>query len=256
MDESPVTLPYQPVPARLLSAPLPLPAWLAALQVVLVSGIPTQLFIAAALVLGTNMPFVDERGVSFQFFAMTSLIDTAAVAILIRIFLHFSGESSTDVFIGRKPVLREALLGLAMLPVVFILVTLIVLGLRAVAPWTHTVESNPFLSYMETPLEAGILILIVILSGGIREELQRAFILHRFEQRLGGIKVGLAVFTLVFGALHAIQGIDVAVAVGALGLIWGICYIRRRSAVLSMVNHAGFDTVQVLQVVLLKALGS
>jgi membrane protease YdiL (CAAX protease family) len=47
----------------------------------------------------------------------------------------------------------------------------------------------------------------------------------------------------------------VAVAVGLLGVFWGILYIKRRSVVMAMVNHAGFDATQVLMQLLLKGSG-
>ncbi len=99
-------------------------------------------------------------------------------------------------------------------------------------------------------------IIVVILAGGVREELQRGFILHRFDQRLGGARVGLAIFSLAFGLFHLQQGFDVAIAVGLLGVVWGLVYIRRRSVVIPMVSHAGFDVVQVLQQVLLRSLST
>jgi membrane protease YdiL (CAAX protease family) len=101
-------------------------------------------------------------------------------------------------------------------------------------------------AYMDTPLKAGVFIMVVILAGGVREELQRGFILHRFDQRLGGAWAGLAVFSTYFGLVHLQQGIDVSIAVGCLGVIWGLLYIRRRSVVAGMVSHAGFDVAQVL----------
>jgi len=58
---------------------------------------------------------------------------------------------------------------------------------------------------------------------------------------------------VVFGAQHFTQGLDVALAVGLLGLFWGILYLRRGSVVAPMVNHAGFDAAQVLQQVIVKA---
>jgi membrane protease YdiL (CAAX protease family) len=99
-------------------------------------------------------------------------------------------------------------------------------------------------------------VVVVVLAGGVREELQRAFILHRFGQRLGGARVGLVLFSLTFGALHLEQGADVAVAIGLLGFVWGLLYIQRRSAILPMVNHGAFNAVQVLQGVLAKSLGA
>jgi len=239
------SLPDLPLPPRL--------TWRAALfQVVLVCGIPTQIMIFVPIALFTGVPILEGRQVSIELFALTSLLDTALIAILIRVFLGISGETSADVFLGRRPPLREAGLGLAVLPGVFIVVAGIALGVRTLAPWLHTVSENPLEAYMRTPLDAAIFGVVVILAGGVREELQRAFILHRFEQRLGGAWVGLAVFSAFFGALHVTEGADAAIAIGVLGLFWGVVYITRRSVILPLVNHAGFDVLQVLQVVLVR----
>ena len=131
---------------------------------------------------------------------MLSLLDTAVVALLIRLFLSLSGETSREVFVGPGRPAGEILRGLLLVPVVSIAVTLIVLGLRSVAPWTHTVEQNPLARFVKSPLEAAIFTFVVVLAGGVREELQRAFILHRFDQRLWGMKLGLVLFSVFFGA--------------------------------------------------------
>lgn len=256
MDDSQLAIPMAPAPVVTVApGPATLPRWFAALQVVLVCGIPTQLVAAAFLALGAHIPLVDDHGITFEFIAMVSLIDTALVALLIRVFLSLSGETSARVFVGPRPVLGEVLRGLAWLPVVFLVVTGVVLGVRALLPWMHNVKESPFDHYLGTPLEAGIFLVVVVLAGGVREELQRAFILHRFEQRLGGVKIGLALFTLAFGAFHVDQGFDVAAAITLLGLFWGVQYIRRRSAILPMVNHASFNAAQVVQAVVAKSLG-
>jgi membrane protease YdiL (CAAX protease family) len=240
-----------------LTAPSPmLSRWSAALQILMVSGIPTQLIAASILVIGLHMPLADGNGISFEFIAVVSLVDTAIVAVLIRIFLAFSGEQSADVFVGPRPVVGEILRGLAWLPIVFLGVTSIVLAIRAIAPWMHNVETSPFEAFLQTPLQAAIFLVVVVLAGGVREELQRAFILHRFDQRLGGARVGLALFTIAFGAFHLDQGYDVALAICCLGLFWGLTYIRRRSAILPMVNHASFNATQVIQIMLARALNA
>jgi membrane protease YdiL (CAAX protease family) len=241
---------FEPIPASTL--PGYLSPWVALVEVLLVCGIPTQVLIFVPIALFTGVPILQGRQVSIELFAVTSLLDTALIAILIRLFLGLSGETSADVFLGRRPPFREAALGLAVLPGVFLVVAAIALGVRTLAPWLHTVSANPLEAYMRTPLDAAIFGVVVILAGGVREELQRAFILHRFEQRLGGAWVGLAVFSAFFGALHLTEGADAAVAIGVLGLFWGVVYIKRRSAILPLVNHAGFDVLQVLQVVLVR----
>lgn len=234
----------------------PQPRWLALFEAVLVCGVPTQAFVGMALLVAGLSPR-DGSGdeLSLRFFATLSLVDTVLVVVLIRFFLHSTGERPRDVFIGRRPVGREAALGLALVPVVLTVVAVVVLALRTLFPWMQTVPTNPFMPFMETPLDAAVFVVVVVLAGGVREELQRAFILHRFEQRLGGIRLGLVLFTVAFGALHIQQGLDVSVAVGLLGLIWGIIYIRRRSAMLPIFNHAGFNAMQVFQGLVVRSLG-
>ena len=247
--------PEEALPAEAVVTRPPQPRWLALFEAVLVCGIPTQAFIAAFLLVVARMSPQSGDGLSLTFFATLSLLDTVLVIGLMRFFLRASGERARDVFIGRRRIWREASIGLAFVPVVLMVVASVVLTLRALFPWMHTVPTNPFLSFMDSPLKAAVFVVVVVLAGGVREELQRAFILHRFEQRLGGIRLGLVLFTITFGALHLDQGVDVSVAVGLLGLIWGIIYIKRRSAVLPIVNHAGFNALQVFQGLFVRSLG-
>jgi len=88
---------------------------------------------------------------------------------------------------------------------------------------------------------------VALLAGGVREEVQRAFILTRFERDLGGPIVGLAVTSIAFGAGHALQGWDAALATGLLGAVWGVIYVRRRSAIAPMVSHAGFNSLEIVR---------
>lgn len=232
------------------------PHWILALmQAIAVCGIPTQVFVAAGLILVAGMAPLSTEGLSLEFIATVSFLDTALVAILIRVFLLLSRETSRDVYLGRRPVLGEIGRGLALVPVTFLLVVALVSAVRAVAPWLHNVKVSPLEAFMRNPLDAAIFLVVVVLAGGVREELQRGFILHRFGQRLGGMWVGNLTFGLAFGLLHFDQGWDVALVIGLLGLAWGWFFIRRGSVLVSVANHAGFNAAQVLQQVLVTSLG-
>jgi membrane protease YdiL (CAAX protease family) len=258
VEDSPTALPLlsESQPAEPLPRVLRLSRWFALIQVGLVWVIPTQVLVGTALVFGAGIQAIQGENLSLEFFAMLSLLDTAVVALLIRVFLSLSGENSRDVFIGPRRPAGEIVRGLLLVPVVSIAVTLLVLMIRVVAPWMQTVKENPLSQYVQTPIDAAVFTVVVVLAGGIREELQRAFILHRFEQRLGGIRLGLVLFSVFFALMHVNQGLDAALAVGLLGLIWGVLYVTRRSAVMAMANHAGFNAAQVLQLVLSKTLGA
>jgi membrane protease YdiL (CAAX protease family) len=239
------------------------PPWFALAQVILISGIPTQIVVFVVFIIGLGWSPIDgnleefwRRILSLEFVATTMFVDTALIALLIRLFLELSGEDSRAVFIGNVRPIREVLRGLALVPVILVGTGLLVLAIRTVFPSLHNVQESPIQAYMRTPFEAGIFLVVVVLGGGIKEELQRAFVLHRFDQALGGIRLGLVLFSIMFSVLHYDQGWDVALAIGTLGLFWGVMYMRRRSAVMNMVSHAGFNAANVAQVLIARLLGA
>jgi membrane protease YdiL (CAAX protease family) len=81
----------------------------------------------------------------------------------------------------------------------------------------------------------------------VREEVQRGFILRRFEQYLGGGVLGIVLFSAAFALGHLNQGTDLALATGFLGALWGAVYLVRRSIVAPMVSHATFNLAQILR---------
>jgi membrane protease YdiL (CAAX protease family) len=133
------------------------------------------------------------------------------------------------------------------------IVVAVMAGVRHVAPWMHNVVENPMEGLIQSRLDAALFIVIAVVGGGVREEVQRAFILHRFDQHLGGRWLGLLLFSIVFGAGHVIQGRDVAVTTAALGCFWGVVYLRRRSIASSVVSHAGFNAAEIFRFALLRS---
>jgi len=105
---------------------------------------------------------------------------------------------------------------------------------------------------MRNPRDAAVFGIVVMLAGGLREEIQRGFILHRFGQYLGGGAVGVVVHSAIFGLGHFEQGWDATIAVGTLGAIWGTIYLMRRSVIAPMVSHAGFNLAQLVKFVVLR----
>jgi membrane protease YdiL (CAAX protease family) len=93
---------------------------------------------------------------------------------------------------------------------------------------------------------------VVMIAGGLREEVQRGFILHRFDRYLGGGALGVLLYSVVFGLGHLEQGRDTAIAVALLGALWGLIYLTRRSIVGPMVSHAGFNLAQLLKYFLVR----
>jgi membrane protease YdiL (CAAX protease family) len=206
------------VPTAQAATPPPLAARISALaEVVLTSGFPTQLVIGLLLVgAGLDVRAPDGR-LSMTYVVTLWLVDAVVLVGLIAALVRLRGERLGVLLFGTRPILREAGLGLALVPVIFGLVIGALVNVRLLWPGLHNVAINPFESMIRSRGDAAILATVAVLSGGIKEELQRAFVLRRFEQHLGGAWVGLVVFSVVFGAGHFIQGWDVGVITTLLG---------------------------------------
>ena len=215
-------------------------------EVVLCSGLPTQLSISLALVAFGVPLLAPDGGLSLRYVALLSLADSVLLVGLVLVFLRARGESPRPVLFGGRRPRTEGALGILLVPVVFLLVGAVAWAIARWAPGLKNVAENPLASLLRDPRDIAVFAFVVVIAGGVREEVQRAFVLHRFDQHLGGALLGLVLFSLAFGAGHALQGYDAAVMTGALGLFWGWIYLRRRSIVAPMVSHAAFNLIEVL----------
>ena len=252
LDPAPEPLPPEPqlVPVEARPAILPVQRLGAIVEVLLCSGFPTQLFLIAVLT-GFGMPLRTAAGdLSPRFVFTISMLDTLFVVGLVVFFLKAHRESPRQVLFGTRPALREAFLGITLIPVIFLWVFVILALILVLAPQLHNVPKNPLEDMLTNRQDALIFAVVVTIAGGVREEVQRGFILHRFSQYLGGGAVGLVAFSVVFGLGHIDQGIDATIATGLLGAAWGLVYLARRSIIAPMVSHAGFNLLQLVKYVM------
>jgi membrane protease YdiL (CAAX protease family) len=229
-------------------APTPLAARIVALiEVLLCSDVLTQFAIGGTLLALGYQPRRPDGQLSVGYVVALSLGDALLLIGIILALLYAHGERPRDVFVGRRSIFSEAVFGLWLLPLTFAVAAAVILSVRRFAPSLHNVENNPLQGLLGTPSDAWWFALVVVVAGGVREEIQRAFLLHRFDVWLGGRTVGLIVTSIAFGAGHyTIQGIDAGLATGLLGLMWAVVYVRRGSAIAPMVSHAGFDLLQIV----------
>jgi membrane protease YdiL (CAAX protease family) len=139
------------------------------------------------------------------------------------------------------------LIGILAIPGVFLFVILVLGVVLMIAPQLHNVPRNPLEDMMLNRNDAMIFAVVVMVAGGVREEVQRGFVLHRFGHYLGGAGYGVIVYSALFGLGHLEQGIDAAIATALLGALWGLLYLARGSTVAPMVSHAGFNLAQLVK---------
>jgi len=237
----PAPLPERPIP--------PVRTRLGALsEVVLCSGYPTQILLGLGLAVA-GVSTVDAGGdLSLTWVLLLSLGDTVLVIALVLALLRRRDERPSAIFLGDRPLLGEVRLGLLLVPVA-LGVAITGLGtLQVLWPDLRNVPQNPLEALLGSTTGVVAFLGVAVFAGAVREELQRAFVLHRFDQSLGGGWLGVVVFSLAFGLGHRLQGWDATIVTGLLGALWGATYLLRRSVVASMISHAGFNVIEIVMV--------
>lgn len=213
----------------------------------LCSGYPTQILLGQILTATGIAPITADGSLSATFVFALSLGDTVVLLSLIILLLLRNGEHPRRVFFGDARVGQEVVYGVLSVPLVVTLVIALMLLIRAFAPGLHNVPDNPLEGLLGTQTGLWAFLFVVIVAGGLREELQRAFLLHRFRHDLRSPLMGLLITSLAFGLGHTLQGWDAAILTGALGATWGAMYLARRSTVSTIVSHSLFNSGELLR---------
>jgi len=209
------------------------------LEVLLVALFGSLLALAIFQAFSVN-PIAQARTV-FVFLLCESAVTLLAVVLLLR----FRRERVRDLGLSPAGWASEVGLGFLVVPVLFGATVVVSVIFQRFLPQFVQIE-NPLLDLVRSPLDLLLFMLSSVWVGGVKEEIQRAFILTRFDRHLGGIWFGLLVWSAFFGVMHGMQGIDKAAGAGVLGLLFGLIYIWRRNLIAPMVAHALYDITTLL----------
>jgi membrane protease YdiL (CAAX protease family) len=161
--------------------------------------------------------------------------------VVMAALMRAAGERIADLGF-RLPSLREALVVGVPLTLALFVVTNIVLN-TALTALLGGGSSHSIAHLFRDPAQAPLWVLTALVGGGYAEELERAFVLTRFERRFGraGLVVGIVLSTIVFGLGHLYQGPAGAISAGFTGLACVFVFLRRRRVMDAMLVHAAFD---------------
>jgi membrane protease YdiL (CAAX protease family) len=153
--------------------------------------------------------------------------------------------------VGQAALLAKAgtqlnvVIGLLVVPFLFLINSAVNLLFRVYFP-RYYIERNPLTESIGSPQQLLLFVFSALIAGGIKEELQRAFILNRFRRYLGGASVGLVLWSLAFGAGHYVQGAQGITAAALYGLIFGIIYLASGNLIAPIIAHGAYDTLALL----------
>ncbi len=180
---------------------------------------------------------------------VTSILVTKFVTLgVILLLMLFEQESFTRIGFDASDVLKKVFTGMMFGTLIWIIVHIVVNPtLKAMLP-ANAAQSVNMAAYFREPFALLVWIPLVIFAGGFVEELQRIFILTRFEKWLKapGLILSLIIGTIVFGLGHLYQGPNGAISAGVSGLLFAFVYLRKRSAWEAIAAHGFYDVIGVV----------
>jgi membrane protease YdiL (CAAX protease family) len=234
---------FSPLPSEIPRKP-----WIgrlqAAIEVFLVSGLVSGLIASVPLAV-VRIKNTDLLVSNASFLSGYLLLESAITFLILFALMKFHREPAASLGLRWRHWKLNLLIGLAVVPFLFLTNGVVAFLFRAFLPKFYS-EHNPLLEGIHTPLQLALLVFSALAAGGIKEEMQRAFILNRFRTYLGGAWIGLLLWSLAFGAGHYAQGVQGMVIASLYGLLFGLLYLLSGSLVAPMTAHAVYDTMAIL----------
>jgi membrane protease YdiL (CAAX protease family) len=173
------------------------------------------------------------------------MLEAALTLVFLALVMKAHRETLEELGLIWREWKPNLLIGLAVVPVLFLASAIISEAFQVFLP-KYVNERNPLLDIVHTPHQLVLFVLSALVAGGVKEELQRALILTRFEQHLGGAKLGLAIWSIAFGLGHYLQGVVGVVVASVFGFIFGALYLVRGNLIAPMIAHGLYDALAIL----------
>ena len=213
-------------------------------EILLVSGLISS-FVAALVIAVFHGRRAELLTMDATFVSAFLLTEAAITLLLLVIILKAHRETICSLGLYWDRWKSYLLLGLGLVPLFFAINVVVAFVFRVYLP-DYYIEQNPLTETIKTPQHLILFIISALIAGGIKEELQRAFILNRFRRYLGGAWLGLILWSLAFGAAHYVQGAQGITIATLYGLIFGIIYLITGSLIAPIVAHGAYDTLALL----------
>ena len=217
----------------------------AVFEIILASGLVSSLLVALVFssIFGLNRLNLEEMDVGF--FVKYQMSESAVVFLILWILMKARRETLSGLGLCWKQWKTNVLLGILVAPCLIIVSGIVGAAFQLLLP-EYALEKNPLMEIIHSPRQLALFIVTAIVGGGVKEELQRAFILHRFHYHLGGAGVGLVVWSLAFGAGHYAQGVQGVCAAAIMGFVFGVLYLIRGNLILPITAHSVYNTLALL----------
>jgi uncharacterized protein len=234
---------YSPLPVEISRK-----SWIDRLQAVfeilllsgLISGFLAALVLPFFHIRNTELLLKDIRVLSIYL-----LLESGIAILILAAILKLHGEAIHGLGFRWEHWKRNFVMGLALIPFLFLINAIVAIVFKAYLP-EYYMEKNPLVENLHTPQQLALFIFSALIAGGIKEEIQRAFIINRFRSYLGGAVTGLLIWSLAFGAGHYVQGVQGIVIASLYGFLFGGIYLLSGSLIAPIAAHGAYDALAIL----------
>jgi len=195
-----------------------------------------------------NLGHVPKIDLNPSLLIQLALSNTFITIAFVVVFMLLGKEQPRDIGFRHERLGQQLLIG-AGFGLVLALIDHLAIGsiLKAMRPDVFD-EGIRLLKEFMGKINIVVWFFAAVFMGGFIEELQRLFIITRFERCFGmsGIVIALVMESLLQGAGHTYQGPERAFIYIFIGLAFGLVYLRKRSAAEAMACHAVYDVFGLL----------
>jgi membrane protease YdiL (CAAX protease family) len=193
---------------------------------------------------------VKQGSIGFTLTAVATILRDAALVSLILFFLWRNGESIKAIGWQSKRWWLDILLGILVFPVMFfgaVLLERLLISIGFTVPSTPTPSLQPKTDAVHL-IVATVLVTVVAIA---EETIFRGYLILRFRTLTGSVGWAVLLSVVVFSLGHGYEGTAGVVTVGAMGLVFALAYIWRKSLVMPMTMHFLQDLLSVVLLPLL-----
>lgn len=201
---------------------------------------------------GLGSPYVPPA--DFSTLVLNIVVTKSVIALIVLALLWAGGEGLRTLGFVSPRWMSAIGRGLVYGVIVFVVLNVALpTALAAVLRLPGGENAGSLTGFFRDPSNLLVWLPIGVIGGGIVEELERAFILTRFELWMGknGLYVALVLSSIVFGVAHLYQSTGTGISAAVSGLAFGLIYLRRRSGLEAATSHACADVLGVIAATLL-----
>ena len=179
---------------------------------------------------------VKQGSIGFTLTAVATILRDAALVSLILFFLWRNGESIKAIGWKSKKWWLDILLGVVFFPLMFfgdMLLERFLISIGFTVPSTPTPSLTPKMDAVHL-IVAVVLVIVVAIA---EETIFRGYLILRFRALTGGAGWAVLLSTVIFSLGHGYEGTAGVITVGAMGLVFALAYMWRKSLVMPMTMH-------------------